>query len=137
MSQTSDMLVIQSLAFFGKKLLFKKKIKNLDSIKTRQDKIKNSNILEKIQFDDSLELNESTDLSPLPDDRKINKTFQFSPNERKDSQFWYWHQLENSEYGYIGSKVYIKQVLSIAFSSNFQENGNFTKGFENPHTHFY
>ena len=84
-----------------------------------------------------LELNENSDVSPLPDDRKTDKTFQFSPNERKDSQFWYWHQLENSDYGYIGSKVYIKQVLSIAFSSNFQENGNFTKGFENPHTHFY
>ena len=49
MNQASDMLVIQSLAFFGKKLLrIQKKIKNLDSIKTKQDKIKNSNILEKI-----------------------------------------------------------------------------------------
>ena len=64
----------------------------------------------------------------LPDDRaKTTETFQFSPNEYKDSQFWYWHQLPNSDYGYIGSKLHIKQVLSIAFSSNFEENGKFTQ----------
>ena len=50
----------------------------------------------------------------------------FSPNEYKDSQFWYWHQQSNSDYGYIGSKLYIKRVLSIAFGSNFEINGNFT-----------
>ena len=55
MNQASDMLVIQSLAFFGKKLLFleKKNFKNdnfLNGIKTKQDKIKNSNIVEKIWF---------------------------------------------------------------------------------------
>ena len=53
MNQASDMLVIQSLAFFGKKLLFleKKNFKNdnfLNGIKTKQDKVKNSNIVEKI-----------------------------------------------------------------------------------------
>ena len=52
MNQASDMLVIQSLAFFGKKLLFlEKNFKNdnfLNGIKTKQDKIKNSNIVEKI-----------------------------------------------------------------------------------------
>ena len=63
--------------------------------------------------------------SELPDSR-TDKTFQFSPNENKDSQFWYWHQQPNSDYGYIGSKNNIKRVLSIAFSSNFKENGNFT-----------
>ena len=55
MNQASDMLVIQSLAFFGKKLLFlEKNFKNdnfLNGIKTKQDKIKNSNIVEKMQFD--------------------------------------------------------------------------------------
>ena len=55
MNQASDMLVIQSLAFFGKKLLFlEKNFKNdnfLNGIKTKQDKIKNSNILEKLWFD--------------------------------------------------------------------------------------
>ena len=51
MNQASDMLVIQNLAFFGKKLLFfRKNFKNdnfLNGIKTKQDKIKNSNIVEK------------------------------------------------------------------------------------------
>ena len=47
------MLVIQSLALLGKKLLFleKKNLKNdnfLNGIETKQDKIKNSNIVEKI-----------------------------------------------------------------------------------------
>jgi hypothetical protein len=83
-----------------------------------------------------LELNDNSDLSPLPDDR-TDKKFSFSLNENKDSQFWYWHQQPNSDYGYIGSKVETKRVLSIAFSSNFKDNGNFTKGFANPHTHFY
>ena len=73
--------------------------------------------------------------SELPDSR-TDKKFQFSPNENKDSQFWYWHQQPNSDYGYIGSKNNIKKVLSIAFSSNFKNNGNFTKGFENSHSHF-
>ena len=54
MNQASDMLVIQNLAFFGKKLLFfRKNFKNdnfLNGIKTKQDKIKNSNIIEKIWF---------------------------------------------------------------------------------------
>ena len=69
-----------------------------------------------------LELNENSDLSPLPDDRKkTEKTLEFTPNEYKDSQFWYWHQQPNSDYGYIGSKLYIKRVLSIAFENN----GNF------------
>ena len=77
--------------------------------------------------DNVLELNENSDLSPLPDDRKkTEKTLEFTPNEYKDSQFWYWHQQPNSDYGYIGSKLYIKRVLSIAFSSNFENNGNFT-----------
>ena len=52
MNQAFDTLVIQSLAFFGKKLLFlKKNFKNdnfLNGIKTKHDKIKNSNIVEKI-----------------------------------------------------------------------------------------
>ena len=52
MNQASDMLVIQSLAFFGKKLLFLEKNLKIDnflySIKTKQDKIKNSNIVEKM-----------------------------------------------------------------------------------------
>ena len=55
MNQASDMLFIQSLAFFGKKWLFlEKNFKNdnfLNGIKTKQDKIKNSNIIEKIWFD--------------------------------------------------------------------------------------
>ena len=77
--------------------------------------------------DNVLELNKNSDLSPLPDDREKNeKTLKFSPNEYKDSQFWYWHQQPNSDYGYIGSKLYIKRVLSIAFSSDFENNGNFT-----------
>ena len=91
-----------------------------------------------------LELNDNSDLSPLPDefdlypaDDRTDKKFSFSLNENKDSQFWYWHQQPNSDYGYIGSKVETKRVLSIAFSSNFKDNGNFTKGFANPHTHFY
>ena len=54
MNQASDMLVIQNLAFFGKKLLFfRKNFKNdnfLNGIKTKQDKINNSNIVEKIWF---------------------------------------------------------------------------------------
>ena len=54
MNQASDMLVIQNLAFLGKKLLFfRKNFKNdnfLNGIKTKQDKIKNSNIVEKIWF---------------------------------------------------------------------------------------
>ena len=71
-----------------------------------------------------LELDYKSD-SELPDSR-TDKTFQFSPNENKDSQFWYWHQQPNSDYGYIGSKVYIKRVLSVAFSSDFENNGNFS-----------
>ena len=67
--------------------------------------------------DNVLELKDSSDLSPLPD-RKIEKTFLFSPNEKKDSQFWYWHQLPNSDYGYIGSKLYMKQVLSMKGAFN-------------------
>ena len=47
MNQASDMLVIQSLAFFGKKLLFLEK-KLFEWHKTKRDKIKNSNIVEKI-----------------------------------------------------------------------------------------
>ena len=82
-----------------------------------------------------LELDDNSD-SELPDSR-ADKTFQFSPNEEKDSQFWYWHQQPNSDYGYIGSKNKIKKVLSIAFSSNFMDNGKFTKGITNSHTHFY
>ena len=54
MNQASDMLLIQSLAFFGTKWLFlEKNFKNdnfLNGIKTKQDNIKNSNIVEKIQF---------------------------------------------------------------------------------------
>ena len=50
------MLVIQSLAFIWKKVaIFRKKnFKNdnfLNGIKTKQDKIKNSNIVEKIWFE--------------------------------------------------------------------------------------
>ena len=71
-----------------------------------------------------LELNYNSD-SELPDSR-AGKTFQFSPNEYKDSQFWYWHQQPNSDYGYIGSKLNVKKVLSIAFSSDFENNGNVT-----------
>ena len=52
MNQASDMSVIQNLAFFGKKLLFlEKNFKTdnfLNGIKTKQDKIKNSNIVEKM-----------------------------------------------------------------------------------------
>ena len=54
MNQASDMLVIQSLAFFWKKVaIFRKKFKKdnfLNGIKTKEDKIKNSNIVEKIWF---------------------------------------------------------------------------------------
>ena len=54
MNQASDMLFIQSLAFLEKSGYFQKKnLKNdnfLNGIKTKQDKIKNSNIVEKIQF---------------------------------------------------------------------------------------
>ena len=54
MNQASDMLGIQSLAFFHKKLLFLEKNLKIDNflygIKTKQDKRKNSNIVEKIQF---------------------------------------------------------------------------------------
>ena len=82
-----------------------------------------------------LELDYNSD-SELPDSR-ADKTFQFSPNEYKDSQFWYWHQQPNSDYGYIGSKLNIKKVLSIAFSSNLEDNGNFTKRIEHHHTHLY
>ena len=54
MNQASDILLIQSLAFFGKKVtIFRKKIK-IDNysycIKPKQDKIKSSNIVEKILF---------------------------------------------------------------------------------------
>ena len=51
MNQASDVLVSQSLAFFGKVLFLEKKFKNdnfLNGIKTKQDKIKNWNIVEKI-----------------------------------------------------------------------------------------
>ena len=52
MNQASDMLVIQSLAFFWKKFaIFRKNLKIdnfLYGIKTKQDKRKNSNIVEKI-----------------------------------------------------------------------------------------
>ena len=54
MNRSSDMLVIQSLAFFWKKVAIfreKKTLKNdnfLNGIETKQDKIKNSNIVEKI-----------------------------------------------------------------------------------------
>ena len=82
-----------------------------------------------------LELDDNSD-SELPDSR-ADKTFQFSPNEEKDSQFWYWHQQPNSDYGYIGSKNKIKKVLSIAFSSNLKDNGNFTKIIENHYIHLY
>ena len=54
MNQASDMLIIQRLAFFEKICYFQKKnFKNdnfLNGIKTKQDNIKNSNIVEKIQF---------------------------------------------------------------------------------------
>ena len=52
MNQASDMLLIQNLAFFGKKLLFLEKNLKIDNysycIKPKQDKIKSSNIVEKI-----------------------------------------------------------------------------------------
>ena len=59
----------------------------------------------------------------------------FSPNEYKDSQFWYWHQQPNSDYGYIGNKQYYhtKKVLSIAFSPYFETNGKFEKVIANTH----
>ena len=54
MNQGTDMLLIQSLAFFGKKnTVFRKKLKADNyfyCIKPKQDKIKSSNIVEKIQF---------------------------------------------------------------------------------------
>ena len=55
MNQASDMLVIQNFGFFWKEVaIFRKNFKNdnfLNGIKTKQDKIKNSNIVEKIWFD--------------------------------------------------------------------------------------
>ena len=48
MNQASDMIVIQSLAIFRKKNF--KNDNFLNGIKTKQDKIKNSNIVEKIWF---------------------------------------------------------------------------------------
>ena len=54
MNQASDMLVIQSLFFWGEKVaIFRKNLK-MDNFlygkKTKQDKRKNSNIIKKIQF---------------------------------------------------------------------------------------
>ena len=54
MNQGTDMLFIQSLAFLEKKItVFRKNLK-VDNysycIKPKQDKIKSSNIVEKIQF---------------------------------------------------------------------------------------
>ena len=55
MNQASDMLVIQSFGFFWKEVaIFRKNFKNdnfLNGIKIKQDKIKNSNIVEKIWFE--------------------------------------------------------------------------------------
>ena len=52
MNQASDMLLIQSLAFLEKKVtIFRKNLKidnYLYRIKTKQDKIKSSNIIEEI-----------------------------------------------------------------------------------------
>jgi hypothetical protein len=42
----------------------------------------------------------------------------FSPNENKDSQFWYLQKQPNSDFGYIGSKLYYDnyRVLSVSNS---------------------
>ena len=39
----------------------------------------------------------------------------FSPNEYKDSQFWYFQKQPNSDFGYIGSKLYFGnyRLLSV------------------------
>ena len=36
----------------------------------------------------------------------FNCSFEFSPNEFKDSQFWFLDLVPGSEYGYVGSKKY-------------------------------
>ena len=50
MNQASDMLLIQGLAFLEKKVtIYRNKLKNCHLfVKTEQDKIKSSNIVEKI-----------------------------------------------------------------------------------------
>ena len=39
----------------------------------------------------------------------------FSPNEYKESQFWYFQKQPNSDFGYIGSKLYFGnyRLLSV------------------------
>jgi hypothetical protein len=95
---------------------------------------------------DVLELNHNSDSElPMTDirstmelpDSRAGKTFQFSPNEYKDSQFWYWHQQPNSDYGYIGSKLDVSKFLSIAFSNDMKGNGKFTKMIEHHYIHLY
>ena len=47
------------------------------------------------------------------------------PNHLKDSQFWYLHKEPDSDYGYIGSKLYQSEekVLSITLGDNVGDNG--------------
>ena len=50
----------------------------------------------------------------------------WSPNEFKESQFWYLQRQPNSDYGYIGSKKHFdnEKVLSITLGNQFDDNGN-------------
>ena len=53
------------------------------------------------------------------------------PNHLKDSQFFYLQKEPNSDYGYIGSKLYYKgigleqTVLSITLGDNVGDNGGY------------
>ena len=42
----------------------------------------------------------------------------FSPNENKDSQFWYLQKQPNSDFGYIGSKLYYDNYRVLSVSSS-------------------
>ena len=54
-------------------------------------------------------------------------TIALMPNHLKDSQFWYLHKEPDSDYGYIGSKLYYSQqkVLSITLGDNVGDNGGY------------
>ena len=61
---------------------------------------------------------------------KWRSSLTFSPNELKESQFWYFYRppfYHNNGYGFIGSKEFFKKrnVLAISLGEDVQDNGKY------------
>ena len=48
-----------------------------------------------------------------------NSVVMFTPNEFKDSQFWYLSKIPGSDYGYVGSKMYVSESRVLTIEGNF------------------